>query len=179
MRVRPVTSDSVDLGLRRSTGRCAPLVDEHGQRLSSLEGRISGFDANGRRARRLAVRAARLGCIERGNECGARVTPAVKPWLEPPLMAPREASSTRSRPAAGAETGRAHHGRQPLTALSGPAGRRPFSGEGATWDSVTIGENRRAYAVAVEPEPGDKFSTSILAFAPNGTREWITTLVEP
>ena len=51
--------------------------------------------------------------------------------------------------------------------------------EGAAWDSVTIGENRIAYAVAVEPEPGDKFSTSILAFAPNGTREWITTLVEP
>jgi len=44
---------------------------------------------------------------------------------------------------------------------------------------MTIGENRRAYAVAIEPEPNDKSSISILAFAPNGTREWITTLVEP
>ena len=50
---------------------------------------------------------------------------------------------------------------------------------GADWESVTIGENRRAYAVAVEPEPNSKSSISVLAFAPNGTREWITTLVEP
>ena len=50
---------------------------------------------------------------------------------------------------------------------------------GATWDSVTIGENRRAYAVAVEPEPGEQHSASILAFAPNGSREWILTIVEP
>ena len=45
--------------------------------------------------------------------------------------------------------------------------------EGATWDSVTIGENRRAYAVAIEPEPNNESSISVLAFAPNGTREWI------
>lgn len=50
---------------------------------------------------------------------------------------------------------------------------------GATWDSVTIGENRRAYAVALEPEPGNRWSASILAFAPNGTREWISVLYEP
>ena len=51
--------------------------------------------------------------------------------------------------------------------------------EGATWDSVTIGENRRAYAVAIEPEPNNESSISVLAFAPNGTREWISVLVEP
>ena len=50
---------------------------------------------------------------------------------------------------------------------------------GATWDSVTIGENRRAYAVAVEPEPNDESSISILAFAPNGTREWILRSSNP
>lgn len=50
---------------------------------------------------------------------------------------------------------------------------------GASWDSVTIGDNRTAYAVAVEPEPNDEASISILAFAPNGTREWIATLMEP
>ena len=51
--------------------------------------------------------------------------------------------------------------------------------EGSTWDSVTIGENRRAYAVAIEPEPNNEASVSILAFAPNGTQEWILTIVEP
>ena len=50
---------------------------------------------------------------------------------------------------------------------------RRCNGEGATWDSVTIGENRRAYAVAIEPEPNNESSISVLAFAPNGTREWI------
>ncbi|HEU5205805.1 MAG TPA: hypothetical protein VFU17_16050, partial [Candidatus Limnocylindrales bacterium] len=50
---------------------------------------------------------------------------------------------------------------------------------GAAWDSVTIGENRLAYAVAIEPEPNNESSISILAFAPNGTREWIRTIVEP
>ena len=51
--------------------------------------------------------------------------------------------------------------------------------EGATWHSVTIGENRRAYAVAFEPEPNNESSISVLAFAPNGSQEWILTIVEP
>jgi hypothetical protein len=51
--------------------------------------------------------------------------------------------------------------------------------EGAVWQSVTLGENNVAYAVAVEPEPQGQPSASILAFAANGTRNWITTLVEP
>ena len=44
---------------------------------------------------------------------------------------------------------------------------------------MTIGENRIAYAVAIEPEPNNESSISILAFAPNGTQEWIRVLVEP
>ena len=51
--------------------------------------------------------------------------------------------------------------------------------EGAMWHSVTIGENRRAYAVAIEPEPKNEASISVLAFAPNGSQEWILTVVEP
>ncbi len=66
-----------------------------------------------------------------------------------------------------------------LTAVVRSGWPKTLQREGASWDSVTIGENRIAYAVAIEPEPNDKSSISILAFAPNGTREWITTLVEP
>jgi hypothetical protein len=36
-----------------------------------------------------------------------------------------------------------------------------------------------AYAVASEPEPNDQASVTILAYAPNGTQIWKTTVIEP
>ena len=115
-------------------------------------------------------------CLLEGTSCGAGDT-GCQSWIEPPRLAPRKpdlhAGNRLRRERAGASPSSI------ATAASAPAGRRPCNGAGAAWDSVTIGENRRAYAVAIEPEPNNESSISVLAFAPNGTREWISVLVEP
>ena len=99
-----------------------------------------------------------------------------QPWFEPPRLAPRGLVYAL-------ESGADGMGER-ITVIN-PDGSirsgwpKTLQRPGATWDSVTIGENRIAYAVAIEPEPNDESSISVLAFAPNGTREWIRTLVEP
>ena len=51
---------------------------------------------------------------------------------------------------------------------------------GATWDSVTIGDNRVGLRCRDRARAGQTSRPiSILAFAPNGIAEWISTLVEP
>ena len=50
---------------------------------------------------------------------------------------------------------------------------------GARWESVIIGSNRVAYAVANEPEANGEASVTIVAYAPNGTVTWKLTVIEP
>ena len=66
-----------------------------------------------------------------------------------------------------------------LSAHGFKGGPKTLQRSGATWDSVTIGPNRMAYAVASEPEPNDAASVTILGYAPNGTLTWKTTVIEP
>jgi hypothetical protein len=67
----------------------------------------------------------------------------------------------------------------------GPDGRaRPgwpveLKRPGAEFWSVVLGSDGTAYALAIEPEPGDTSSASILAIAPDSTVLWTTTIVEP
>ncbi|OGO57432.1 MAG: hypothetical protein A2Z32_04185 [Chloroflexi bacterium RBG_16_69_14] len=50
---------------------------------------------------------------------------------------------------------------------------------GAEFWSVVVGPEGTTYALAIEPESGDKSSASILAIAPDSTVRWTTTIVEP
>ena len=50
---------------------------------------------------------------------------------------------------------------------------------GAEFASVVVGSDGTAYALAIEPETGGKFSASILAIAPDSTVLYTTTIVEP
>jgi hypothetical protein len=67
----------------------------------------------------------------------------------------------------------------------GPNGRvRPgwpvvLQRPGAHFRSVVVGSDGTVYALAVEPEGGDRSSASILAIGPDSTVRWITTIVEP
>lgn len=67
----------------------------------------------------------------------------------------------------------------------GPNGRvRPgwpvvLKRPGAQFRSVVVGSDGTVYALAVEPEGGDRSSASILAIAPDSTVRWTTTVVEP
>jgi hypothetical protein len=50
---------------------------------------------------------------------------------------------------------------------------------GSEFWSIVVGSDGTAYALAVEPEAGDSYSASILAFAPDSTVLYTTTIVEP
>ena len=50
---------------------------------------------------------------------------------------------------------------------------------GAEFWSVVVGSGGAAYALAIEPESGDKSSASILAIAPDSTVRWTTTIIDP
>jgi Putative zinc-finger len=157
-----------------SDGPIPPLVDERGRMWVVIEDAILGFGSD------LAPLAGfpykpETAFLEQGNDCGPGDT-GCQSWIEPPRMAPRgRIYSLETGPAGGGDR---------ITVVN-PDGAirsgwpKTLQREGASWDSVTIGENRVAYAVAIEPEPNNESSISILAFAPNGTREWIRTLVEP
>ena len=152
----------------------APLIDDRGRAWLVHDGRILGFHADGSSLDGYPYEP-KTSLLERGNDCGPADT-GCQSWIDPPQLAPGSLIYALET-APGGEGGR-------MTVINRDGSIRSgwpktLQREGAAWDSVTIGENRIAYAVAVEPEPGDKFSASILAFAPNGTREWITTLVEP
>lgn len=53
--------------------------------------------------------------------------------------------------------------------------RRP----GAEFWSVVVGSDGTVYALAIEPEPGETSSASILAIAPDSTVLWTTTIIDP
>ena len=50
---------------------------------------------------------------------------------------------------------------------------------GAEFWSVAVGSDGIVFALAIEPEPGDAFSASILAIAPDSTVLYTTTIIEP
>jgi len=50
---------------------------------------------------------------------------------------------------------------------------------GAEFWSVVVGSDGTAYALAIEPEAGDRTSSTILAIAPDGTVRYRTTVVDP
>jgi hypothetical protein len=66
----------------------------------------------------------------------------------------------------------------------GPDGRvRPgwpveLTRPGAEFWSVVLGSNGTVYALAIEPEPRNSFSASILAIAPDSTVLWTTTIID-
>lgn len=151
-----------------------PLADDRGNVWVVADGSILGFDAGNAELPGFPYEP-ETGLLVQGNECGPQDT-GCQSWIEPPRLAPQSLIYALEAAPEG-EGGR-------ITVINRDGSIRSgwpktLQREGAAWDSVTIGENRRAYAVAIEPEPNDKSSISILAFAPNGTREWITTLVEP
>jgi hypothetical protein len=53
--------------------------------------------------------------------------------------------------------------------------RRP----GAEFWSVVVGSDGTVYALAIEPEPGDASSASVLAIAPDSTVLYTTTIIDP
>ena len=78
-----------------------------------------------------------------------------QPWYVPPVAAPRALLYTLET----APTGMG--GRINVVNLDGTTRSgwpKTLQREGAMWHSVTIGENRRAYAVAIEPEPKNEAS---------------------
>ena len=157
----------------RADGPLAPLADDAGRVWVVAGGAILGFDGAG----------VALPDFPYEAETGLKVLGACSPgetgcqtWLEPPLLAPGSRIYTLEN----APEGKGER----ITVINRDGSIRSgwpktLQRAGAAWDSVTIGENRLAYAVAIEPEPNNESSISILAFAPDGTREWIRTVVEP
>jgi hypothetical protein len=163
----PVTWDA------RYDGPMAPVVGDTGRTLVVVDDRILSFDGTGEALPGWPYEV-ETGFVERGA-CGPQDT-GCQPWIEPPRLAPRGLIYALETPPEGQG--------ERITAVNADGSIRSgwpktLQREGASWDSVTIAENRIAYAVAIEPEPNDEASISILAFAPNGTREWIRVLVEP
>ena len=154
-------------------GPLPPLVGDTGRTSVVLEDRILSYDGTGAPLPGWPYEPD-TEWVQRG-ECPQGDT-GCQPFSEPPSLAPRGLVYTlEAAPEGGGER---------ITAVNADASVRSgwpktLQRDGATWDSVTIGENRIAYAVAIEPEPNNEASISILAFAPNGTREWIRTIVEP
>ena len=50
---------------------------------------------------------------------------------------------------------------------------------GSAFWSVVVGPDGTVYALAIEPEPGDRSSATILGIAPDSTVRYTTTIVDP
>jgi hypothetical protein len=155
-------------------GPMPPLVDERSHASFMADGRIHSLDATGAPVPGFPYEP-ESSFVERGG-CPPPDT-GCQSWTEPPRIAPRGLVYT-------IEAGPNQDTGERITVVN-PDGSvrsgwpKTLQRPGAMWNSVTIGENRIAYAVAIEPEPNNESSISILAFSPNGTREWIRTIVEP
>jgi hypothetical protein len=154
-------------------GPLAPLADNRGRAWVVANGMVLGYDAQTDLPG--FPYDAETGLVTRGDECGPEDT-GCQSWIDPPRVAARGLIYSLEE---------APSGKGERITVVNPDGSirsgwpKTLQREGSAWESVTLGENNVAYAVAVEPEPQGQPSVSILAFAPNGTREWITTLVEP
>ena len=153
----------------------APLVDERGRVWVTANGTIHGFDEQGNQLSGFPYEPD-TSLAEGGRICDTGSDDACYSWPKPPRLAPGSLIYAL-------ETGPDGKGER-ITVVNRDGSIRSgwpktLQRAGATWDSVTIGDNRRAYAVALEPEPGDRLSGSISGYAPNGTREFFTVLFEP
>jgi hypothetical protein len=162
------------MGDDQGDGPLAPLVDEDGNAFATTGKRVWGFDRAGKvlAGWPITPKPALLqytDCPPGDTGCGYE--------FMPPTLAPRGLVYLVHPPGEGVSGGRISALNPDGTIRSGWP--KTLQRDGGRWDSLTVGENRVAYAVAIEPEPGNQFSASVLAFAPNGTRNWITTLVEP
>jgi hypothetical protein len=103
-----------------------------------------------------------------GINCASLATPAVDPGgtLYLPLQA-RQQSVGGTLMAVGSD-GQVRPG-WPVEL------RRP----GAEFWSLVVGSDGTVYALAIEPEPGNSSSASILAIAPDSTVFWTTTIIDP
>ena len=151
----------------------APIADDRGNLWLLADGQVHAYDTTAEPIPGWPYEP-ETGILVLG-ECPPTDT-GCQPWYEPPVAAPRALLYTLETAPEGMG------GRINVVNLDGTIRSgwpKTLQRDGASWDSVTIGENRRAYAVAVEPEPNNQSSISVLAFAPNGTQEWIRTIVEP
>ena len=60
-----------------------------------------------------------------------------------------------------------------------PAGRWGSSGPAPTWWSVVVASDETVYALAVEPEPRDRTSATVLDIALDSSVRYRTTVVSP
>jgi hypothetical protein len=156
-------------------GPLAPLVDERRRVWVVSAGTLHGFDLEGNALSGFPYAPA-TSFAEQERICDTGSATACQIVIKPPQIAPESLIYAL-------ETGPTGNGER-ITVINRDGSIRSgwpktLQRAGATWDSLTIGDNRRAYAVALEPEPGDRMSGSISGFAPNGTRELFTVLFEP
>lgn len=151
-----------------------PLVDERGRVWVIAGGSILGFDGTNGELPGFPYNA-ETDLLTQGADCPAQDT-GCQSWIEPPRLAPESLIYTLEN--APEDMG------ERLNVVNRDGSIRSgwpttLQRPGARWESVTIGDNRRAYAVALEPEPGNQWSGSIAVYAPNGTREAFTVLFQP
>lgn len=151
-----------------------PLVDERGRVWVVVDGGFLGYDASNGELPGFPYDA-ETGLLVRGADCDGGDT-GCQTWVEPPRLAPQSLIYSLENAPAGKGAR--------ITVVNSDGSIRSgwpktLKRAGSDWDSVTIGANRVAYAVANEPEPNSEASVTILAYAPNGTQMWKTTIVEP
>jgi hypothetical protein len=164
------------MGSDESTGPLAPMVDEDGNAFVVTDGdeTVIGIDRSGAILPGWPYDIAGsllhyLECPPGDTGCGYE--------FHKPVMGPRGLVYLLQYPSGTRKGGR-------ITVVNRDGKLRSgwpvvLQQQNATFQSVVVGDNRRAYAVAWEPEPGGEFSVSILAIAPNSTVEWVSTLAEP
>ena len=155
-------------------GPLPPLVDEHGRMWATTQEEILGFDQDGAPLEGFPYNP-ETGLVTRGGDCGEQDT-GCQSSVAPPQLAPQSLIYTLENAPAGKGERLNVVNRDGSVRSGWP---QTLQRSGARWESVTIGSNRVAYAVASEPEPNDEASVTILAYAPNGTRTWKLTLIEP
>ena len=156
-------------------GPLQPLVDEDANAFPTTDERVYGLDRAGAVLPGWPFEPAPA--LLQYADCPPGEDTGCPYEFTPPLMAPRGLVYLVHPPGEGVSGGRITVVNPDGSVRSGWP--KTLQRAGARWDSVAVGENRVAYAVAIEPEPGSEFSASVLAFAPNGTQEWIRILVEP
>jgi len=155
-------------------GPMTPLADDQGRVWVVVDGGFLGFDAANAELAGFPYDA-ETGLKMQGGDCGEQDT-GCQAWVTPPVLAPASLIYTLENAPEG-KGGRLNVVNRDGSIRSGWP--KTLQRPGATWESVTVGANRVAYAVASEPEANDEASVTILAYAPNGTETWKTTIVEP
>jgi len=155
-------------------GPLPPLVDEHGRLWATTGEEILGFDQNGASLDGFPYDP-ETGLVTRGGDCGEQDT-GCQSSVAPPQLAPQSLIYTLENAPAGKGERLNVVNRDGSIRSGWP---NTLKRAGARWESVIIGSNRVAYAVANEPEANGEASVTIVAYAPNGTVTWKLTVIEP